>query len=105
MAPDDLRFDAIEISIAFNDVLPLDDSQLAIIEQLTQGWPIAVLLLVQLAGKGLLIPTVDALRGLSSEHINEYLIQEVFQYLDSDQRDLLIAAAAIPQATKRDIEY
>jgi len=105
IGPDDFRFDAAEIAMAFNDVLPLDDKQLAIIEQLTQGWPIAVLLLVQLAGKGLLIPTVDALRGLSSEHINEYLIQEVFQYLDSDQRDLLIAAAAIPQATKRDVEY
>jgi len=104
LGPDELRFDNAEIRQIFRR-LDVNEANLSRVEKLTRGWPISVLSLARLARRGRLEAAIDAARDVSFDHVHEYLMEEVFRYLNGDQRDILIAASAIPRATERDIIY
>jgi len=91
---EDLAFSSHEISAIFGD--ELDPLQLERVEALTQGWPIAVLLIHQLASSGRLERVLEADFGDASGlgDLWDYLLDEVLGSLGERLVGVLLALVA-----------
>jgi ATP/maltotriose-dependent transcriptional regulator MalT/DNA-binding SARP family transcriptional activator len=98
----DLSFTPIELNSVFAglDIPPATIERIATI---SQGWPIAVLLLARFATEGRLGPLLDDLDDVAFEELHHYLADQVLGSLSAAQRDALFACAAIPHATESDL--
>ncbi len=102
LRPGDLAFTAPEIASIFADT----GAAVAAVERVTAisaGWPIAVLLLARFAHEGRLAPLLDALDDVAYDELHEYLADQVLGDADRAVIDGILASAAIPQATDRDV--
>lgn len=98
----DLAFGPAEIESALRP-LELTKHELAEIERVTQGWPIGVLMLRRFAQEGRLREALSRLDDLTFEETHEYLVEEVIGALAADELEVLLACAAIPDATADDV--
>lgn len=73
------------------------------IAAISSGWPIAVLLLARFAHEGRLDTLLDKLDDVAYEELHEYLADQVLGSASPAVTDGLLACAAIPQATERDL--
>jgi DNA-binding SARP family transcriptional activator len=73
------------------------------VTSISAGWPIAVLLLARFAHEGRLDPLLDKLDDVAYEELHEYLADQVLGDAEPEIIDGLLACAAIPQATERDL--
>jgi DNA-binding SARP family transcriptional activator len=67
------------------------------------GWPIAVLLMARFAQEGRLGPLLDKLDDVAYEELHEYLADQVLGDMPPAVVDGILACAAIPQPTERDV--
>lgn len=88
---EDLAFTADEISELFEHAV--DSAQLDRIVALTQGWPVAVLLLLQCARLGQLDRALEG-PGTAFDLMSEYIANEVVGSLSDDLCELLLALVA-----------
>jgi DNA-binding SARP family transcriptional activator len=89
---DDLAFTAPEIARVFEN--GIDAATLARVVEITQGWPVAVLLLAQLARLGRLEHALDESAGTELEDLHEYLLREVMSSIPQRLSEVLLALAA-----------
>jgi DNA-binding SARP family transcriptional activator len=99
---EDLSFTPPELRSVFAD-LDVGAATVERIATISQGWPIAVLLLARFAAEGRLAPLLDDLADVAFEELHHYLADQVLASLSQEQRDALFACAAIPHATEIDI--
>lgn len=71
------------------------------IEEFSRGWPIVVMMLYTIARRGRLAKYVQERQD--SADLYGYLASEVYRFLSDDQRSVLEAAAAIPDARESDL--
>ena len=81
----------------------IDAATLERVTAISAGWPIAVLLLARFAHEGRLAPLLDKLDDVAYEELHEYLADQVLGVAPPALTDALLACAAIPQATERDV--
>jgi DNA-binding SARP family transcriptional activator len=98
----DLAFTAAEMEAIFR---PTGASAASVerIASISGGWPIAVLLLARFAQEGRLEPLLDTLDDVAYEELHEYLADQVLGDAPRAVTDGLLASAAIPQASERDV--
>lgn len=70
---------------------------------ISAGWPIAVLLLARFAHESRLEPLLDKLDDVAYEELHEYLADQVLGDAADAVTDGLLASAAIPHASERDV--
>jgi DNA-binding SARP family transcriptional activator len=98
----DLSFTAPELRRVFAD-LALGADAIERIAAISQGWPIAVLLLARFAAEGRIAPLLDDLADVAFEELHQYLADQVLASLSQVERDALFACAAIPNAREIDL--
>jgi DNA-binding SARP family transcriptional activator len=98
----DLAFSMEEIDAIFR---PTGASPECVVRvaAISAGWPIAVLLLARFAHEGRLEPLLDKLDDVAYEELHEYLADQVLGDAPPAVTDGLLASAAIPQASERDL--
>ncbi len=69
----------------------------------SQGWPIAVLLLLRFAAEGRIATLLDRLDDLAFEELHDYLADEVLASLKPQLVQAIVACACIPRATDLDL--
>jgi len=89
---DDLAFTPNEIAALFDGNLNAETLERVV--SVTRGWPVAVLLLRQLARVGQLRAALDAAADARFDALDEYLILEVMSSIDRRLVDALIALVA-----------
>jgi DNA-binding SARP family transcriptional activator/tetratricopeptide (TPR) repeat protein len=98
-----VRADALQVSTseirAIFEPLGVRTEVVEQVEQLSAGWPIAVLLMARLAREGRLEHVIRDLRGAAFETLFEYLSTEYLDSLELPVRDAIIGAAAIPRVS------
>ncbi|HEX3549781.1 MAG TPA: BTAD domain-containing putative transcriptional regulator [Candidatus Elarobacter sp.] len=102
LRPADLAFTAREIASIFEGT---GASAAAVdrVAAVSSGWPIAVLLLARFAHEGRLEPLLDALDDVAYDELHEYLADQVLGDAPREVIDGILASAAIPQASDRDV--
>ncbi len=100
---EDLTFGPDEIREIFAP-LSVEASIVERVQAVSQGWPIAVLLLARFAQEKRLEALLGQLDDIAFEDIHEYLADQVLARLDTDVFEALVAAAFIPDATELDVE-
>lgn len=98
----DLAFDANDVRAIFApyiDDAPSIDRILAV----SQGWPIAVLLLKRFATEGRIGKLLDRLDDVAFEELHDYLADEVLATLDPRLTEAVFALACIPRASATDV--
>lgn len=98
----DLQFSRDEICSIFSPEIP--DAVLAQVEEITRGWPIAVMLFARLESEGRLASVIGELDFTTFEDLYAYLAESVVAALPPREFAALTAAAAIPRARRSDIE-
>ncbi|HVA27689.1 MAG TPA: BTAD domain-containing putative transcriptional regulator [Candidatus Baltobacteraceae bacterium] len=98
----DLAFDSAEVASIFASHAP-DESAIARILAVTDGWPVAVSLLLRAANERGIQMLLERLDAIAFETMRDYLIDEVMIGLDSRVLQALFACASIPFATADDI--
>jgi DNA-binding SARP family transcriptional activator len=102
LRPSDLAFTPEEIAAIFaGSGTPHD--VVARVAAISAGWPIAVLLLARFAHEGRLEPLLDKLDDVAYDELHEYLADQVLGAAPRAVTDGILASAAIPQATDRDV--
>jgi DNA-binding response OmpR family regulator len=102
LSANDLRFDRSEIASVLDK--PQDDHLAARVEALTEGWPMAVLLVCRLLEEGKLFVLDEADRVADLESLYDYLAEQILESLDSAQRELLTTLAFTPNPTLLDLQ-
>ncbi len=102
LLPADLAFTTDEIAQIFADT-GAAAATVARVAATSAGWPIAVLLLARFAHEGRLQTLLDKLDDVAYGELHEYLADQVLGDAPRAVIDGIIAAAAIPQATERDV--
>jgi DNA-binding SARP family transcriptional activator len=99
---DDLAFTREEIAAIF---APTGAGEATVdrVSAVSSGWPIAVLLLARFAHEGRLDALLDKLDDVAYEELHEYLADQVLGDAPPGVVDGLLACAAIPHATERDV--
>ena len=94
-----LRFTGDELARLFSEVYhrPLTDSELAALEETTQGWPTAVHLVHESLRRDEAVSLEEVLSDVRSSNLqmHEYLSSEVYARLDSNARRLLDRTIAL----------
>ena len=98
----DLAFDAGGVREIFGQ-LAQDDGSIERITALSQGWPIAVLLLRRFVAEGRIATLLDRLDDMAFEELHDYLADEVLGSLDAPMLQVIFACACIPRATVEDL--
>ena len=99
---DDLAFSVAEVA----EVLTMagcSTSYAEAIERVSAGWPIAVLLLTRFVSEDRIDALLERFSDVAYEELYEYLADEVLAAMPSSLIDALVACAAIPTATDRDL--
>lgn len=99
---DDLAFSQAEVASILASA-GADDRYAERITQITAGWPIAVLLFTRFAVEGRIEALLDRLDDLAFEELHDYLADEVLAALPPSLVDALVACAALPAGTYRDL--
>jgi hypothetical protein len=89
----DLAFTRPEVGEMLGD--GITDALVAQVMTLTQGWPVAVLLLRQFALHGQLESALNATSGASLDELRDYLVKEVLASLGPERLELLAALVAM----------
>ena len=98
----DLAFDANEMQELF--AMHFDDAQsIDRIMAVSQGWPIAVLLLKRFASEGRLHSLLDRLNDVAFEELHDYLVDEVLASAGENLKNAFFAIACIPRAAVADL--
>ena len=98
----DLVFDASDVRAIFAPFEP-DERTIERIRVVSQGWPIAVLLLRRFATEGRIETLLDRLDDVAFDELHDYLADEVLNALDADMMRAIFACACIPRATALDL--
>jgi DNA-binding SARP family transcriptional activator len=98
----DLAFDAGDIRAILAPHVA-DDVSLDRIRTVSQGWPIAVLLLRRFATEGRIATLLDRLGDVAFDELHDYLIDQVLASLDERLVQAIFACACIPNATLADL--
>ncbi|MEO9170851.1 MAG: hypothetical protein ABI278_06710, partial [Candidatus Aquilonibacter sp.] len=98
----DLVFDASDVRAIFGP-FGTDDRSIERITAVSQGWPIAVLLLKRFATEGRIATLLDRLDDVAFEELHDYLADEVLNGLDADMMRAIFACACIPRPTPADL--
>ena len=96
----DLAFDAADVRSIFGRV---SDEFVERILTVSQGWPIAVLLLHRFSAEGRITKLLDRVDDIAFEQLHDYLADEVLSTVEPRVVDALFAIAAIPDATAVDL--
>lgn len=97
----DLAFDTSELQRLFEGLVE-DRSLLERVQRVSQGWPVAALVLLRLAEEGRLAALVDRPDDPAFRELHEYLASEVLAPLDETLRRALFACAALNPARPED---
>ncbi len=98
----DLAFDAAEIASIFA-AHAVDEPTIARILGVTDGWPVAISLLLRAANERGTQAMLDRLEAIAFESMRDYLMDEVMIGLESRLLQALFACASIPFATADDL--
>ncbi len=98
----DLSFSREEMSSVFSS--EIGAAELARVEAIAQGWPIAVMLFARLESEGRLETVIGELDSTAFEDLYAYLAESVIDGLARQELASLVAAAAIPRARRADVE-
>ncbi len=98
----DLAFSASDVRAIFSPYVQ-DARSIARITAVSQGWPIAVLLLKRFAAEGRISAVLDRLDDIAFEELHDYLSSEVVDQLSPAVTEGLFACACIPKATVADL--
>jgi DNA-binding SARP family transcriptional activator len=98
----DLAFTADEIRGIFAETGASDEA-VERVAAISAGWPIAVLLLARFAHERRLEALLDKLDDVAYEELHEYLADQVLGDAPPAVIDGILACAAIPHATERDV--
>ncbi|MDP9024382.1 MAG: hypothetical protein M3N13_03265, partial [Candidatus Eremiobacteraeota bacterium] len=98
----DLVFDAADVHAIFAP-FGTDARSIERIATVSQGWPIAVLLLKRFATEGRIATLLDRLDDVAFEELHDYLADEVLNALDADMMRAIFACACIPRASAADL--
>jgi DNA-binding SARP family transcriptional activator len=89
---DDLAFTDDEIRSLFADTV--DEFQVSRVVAITEGWPVAVLLLHQMSRLGQLDRTISGVAGAALDELRDYLLKEVLATIEGRLYDALVAVVA-----------
>jgi len=98
----DLAFDASDIRELFAP-FDLDEHTVERILKVSEGWPVAVFLLLRFASEGRMEQMLDRLNDVAFDELRDYLADEVLAGVDRRMLGAFFACAAIPQATADDL--
>ncbi|HEY0395390.1 MAG TPA: BTAD domain-containing putative transcriptional regulator [Candidatus Elarobacter sp.] len=98
----DLAFGADEIGAIFAGT-GAGAGSVQRVASVSAGWPIAVLLMARFAHEGRLDALLDKLDDVAYEELHEYLADQVLGDMPPAVADGILACAAIPQPTERDV--
>ncbi len=98
----DLAFDRSELATLFYSA-QADETTLARIMQLSQGWPIAVFLLKRFANEGRITELLERLGDVAFDELHDYLADQVLASLSQELVNALFACACIPGARAVDL--
>ena len=98
----DLVFDADDVREIF---APFGTDQRTVerVAAVSQGWPIAVLLLRRFATEGRIDTLLDRLDDVAFEELHDYLADEVLNGLDAGMMRAIFACACVPRAQPSDL--
>ncbi|GAC1559314.1 MAG: hypothetical protein NVS3B17_09910 [Vulcanimicrobiaceae bacterium] len=100
----DLAIDGDELRVALHGSA-IAAADLDRVHAISQGWPIALFLLLRFAQEGNLERLVTSLNDVAFEDLYDYLTEQVLGALDADIGEALFAATCIPHATSGDIAH
>lgn len=103
MRAEDLAFDRSDLARLFADH-PEQAGYLGRIFALSEGWPIAVLLLGRFLNEGRFEMLIDRPNDSAFDGLRDYLADHVIAPLDASLREALFACACIPRATALDLQ-
>ncbi|MHB8146469.1 MAG: hypothetical protein ACYDGM_04295, partial [Vulcanimicrobiaceae bacterium] len=98
----DLAFDEAGVRRIFATLID-DERSIERITAVSQGWPIAVLLLKRFAVEGRIATLLDRLDDVAFDELHDYLADEVLASLDVRLVEAIFACACIPHATAADL--
>jgi DNA-binding SARP family transcriptional activator len=98
----DLRFDEEEISAILRGA-NLHESSAKAIANVSQGWPIVVLLFARFASEGSVDRLLSRLDNIAFEDLYEYIASQLLNELDSIEMDILTACAATEHITAAEL--
>ncbi len=100
---DDLRFTYDEICKA----LPpgTSSADCALVERVTQGWPVGVLFMARAASEERLEDVAHRIDRYAPALIEDYVVQEVLTTADGLLLETFLACAAVPDCTSQDVAY
>jgi DNA-binding SARP family transcriptional activator len=104
LTSEDLALRDEEATELFGDYVD-DVESIRRVQEISRGWPIAVLLLRRMATEGRLAETLRSAERREFKDLYGYLSSEVMAKLDSEALDLLILVASLPNATLLDLEF
>lgn len=99
---DDLAFSLDEIRLVLESC-GLGERSIERVFAVSQGWPIAVLLLARLSAEPSFGAILEQLTDSAFKDLHDYLIGHVLSMIDDTTARLLRAACALPSATPRDL--
>lgn len=103
LSPNELRFESEEAASIFEGT-DLAPEMVDRIVRLTDGWPIALLLIARFAHYEADVERlIERLEGVPFSNLHEYLATEVLSALTPEMMSAMVAAAAIPHASLEDI--
>jgi DNA-binding SARP family transcriptional activator len=98
----DLAFDASDIREIFAPFIA-EERTVERIFSVSEGWPVAVFLLLRFAGEGRIEQLLDRLNDVAFDELRDYLADEVLAGVDRRMLDAFFACAAIPHANADDL--
>ncbi len=98
----DLAFNDDQVREMFATMVE-DAASVERIVTVSQGWPIAVLLLLRFAAEGRIAMLLDRLDDLAFDELHDYLADEVLASLEPQLVQAIVACACIPRATDLDL--
>ena len=98
----DLAFDARDIRGIFAPFVE-DENTIERILNVSEGWPVAVFLLLRFASEGRIEQLLDRLNDVAFDELRNYLADEVLTGVDRRMLDAFFACAAIPGAGADDL--
>lgn len=98
----DLAFDRDDVAAIFSP-FGCDATTIDRIFAVSQGWPIAVLLLKRFAAEGRIASLLDRLDDIAFDELHDYLADEVLASLDERLVRAVFACASIPAATAAEL--
>jgi DNA-binding SARP family transcriptional activator len=98
----DLAFDARDIREIFAPFVA-EERTIERIFSVSEGWPVAVFLLLRFASEGRIEQLLERLNDVAFDELRDYLADEVLAGVDRRMLGAFFACAAIPQASADDL--